>query len=145
MGARRTVARGRRGSLGAVMQAADGMASTLRLCHIAELADRESRGFDPHGIGHVTMFVVRVGSALHAYRDACPHYGDTPMAWRNDGYLNARRNRIVCHAHGAQFDIATGECLLGPCLGQSLRPIELSVNGSGDVHIRLEVKGENLS
>jgi nitrite reductase/ring-hydroxylating ferredoxin subunit len=49
------------------------------------------------------------------------------MAWRKDEYLNAARDRIVCAAHGAQFDIATGVCTLGPCLGQRLEPVVLCV------------------
>ena len=44
-----------------------------------------------------------------------------------DAYLNAARDRIVCAAHGAQFDIATGICTLGPCLGQRLQPVALDV------------------
>jgi nitrite reductase/ring-hydroxylating ferredoxin subunit len=45
---------------------------------------------------------VRRGEQLHAWRDACPHFGDTPMAWRKDAYLNGDATRIVCHAHGAR-------------------------------------------
>ena len=51
--------------------------------------------------------------------DACPHYGDTPMAWRTDAYLNAARDRIVCASHGAEFEIETGLCVTGAALGQS--------------------------
>jgi nitrite reductase/ring-hydroxylating ferredoxin subunit len=57
------------------------------------------------------------------------------MAWRKDAYLNAARDRIVCHAHGAQFDIATGACLLGPCLGQSLTPVPLHIHADGELHL----------
>jgi len=30
---------------------------------------------------------------------------------------------IQCSTHGALFNIETGECLQGPCLGQSLQAI----------------------
>jgi nitrite reductase/ring-hydroxylating ferredoxin subunit len=49
------------------------------------------------------------------------------MAWRKDAYLNADRDRIVCSAHGALFDIVTGVCILGPCIGQALQPLRLTV------------------
>lgn len=105
----------------------------IRLVHVDDLRDPGVRGFDPDGAGRDTLFVVRRGGELRAYRDACPHFGDTPMAWRKDAYLNGDGTRIVCHAHGAQFDIASGECLLGPCLGQRLTPVDIDVTSDGDI------------
>lgn len=106
----------------------------MRLCHIDELADGGSRGFDPHGEGRDTLLVVRQAGSLHAYVDSCPHHG-TPMAWRKDAYLNAAGDRIVCAAHGAQFDIASGICTLGPCLGQSLTRVPVNLTSRGEVHL----------
>ena len=105
----------------------------IRLAHIDDLADPGAQGFDPFRAGHDTLFVVRRGADVCAYRDACPHFGDTPMAWRKDAYLNGDGTRIVCSAHGAQFDIASGECLLGPCLGQRLTPVDIDVTSDGDI------------
>jgi nitrite reductase/ring-hydroxylating ferredoxin subunit len=34
--------------------------------------------------------------------------------------LSADGERVICHAHGAQFDADNGTCTGGPCLGQSL-------------------------
>ncbi|GLU33235.1 Rieske (2Fe-2S) protein [Trinickia caryophylli] len=105
----------------------------IRLARLDELADPGSRGFDPAGRGRDTLLIVRRGDDVFAYLDACPHYGNTPMAWRKDAYLNGDGTRIVCHAHGAQFDIATGVCLSGPCLGQRLTPLETTVADNGDI------------
>ncbi|WP_077035475.1 Rieske 2Fe-2S domain-containing protein [Pelomonas sp. KK5] len=107
----------------------------MRLCHLDELPDGRSRGFDPARRGQDSVLIVRRGSRLHAWLDACPHHGGTPMAWRKDEYLNAAGTAIVCHAHGAQFDIETGRCTLGPCLGQSLHAMPLRVDTSGDVYL----------
>jgi nitrite reductase/ring-hydroxylating ferredoxin subunit len=106
------------------------------LCRLDELPDGESRGFDPDGTGQDSVLLVRCGDAVHAWRDSCPHHGGTPMAWRKDAYLNAARTRIVCAAHGAQFDIETGICTLGPCLGQALQPVDVTVTTTGDITIR---------
>lgn len=106
---------------------------SIRLAHVDDLSDPGALGFDPGCAGQDTLFVVRRGESFVAYRDACPHFGDTPMAWRKDAYLNGDGTRIVCHAHGAQFDIATGECLLGPCLGRRLTPVDIEVTSSGDI------------
>jgi len=106
----------------------------MRLCHLNDLPDGASRGFDPRRSGQDTLLVVRQGRRLFAYADACPHHG-TPMAWRKDAYLNAAGDRIVCAAHGAQFEIHTGRCTLGPCLDEALVPVRLSIHENGEVHI----------
>lgn len=106
----------------------------MRLCHIDELPERDARGFDPYHTGQDSLLVVRQDMHLFAYLDACPHHG-TPMAWRRHAYLNGTRDRIVCAAHGAQFEIGTGLCTLGPCLGEHLQTVDLTVHLNGEVHI----------
>jgi nitrite reductase/ring-hydroxylating ferredoxin subunit len=106
----------------------------MRLCHLDDLPDGDSRGFDPGASGRDTMLVVRQGRNLHAWRDVCPHQG-TPMPWRRHAYLNAARDHIVCSAHGALFDIHTGQCTLGPCLGQALTPVALTLGDDGEVRL----------
>jgi nitrite reductase/ring-hydroxylating ferredoxin subunit len=105
----------------------------VTLCRLDALPDRNARGFDPLGRGTDTLFVVRLGDALHAYLDRCPHFGDTPLPWRKDAYLDAAAEAIVCAAHGARFDIATGRCVLGPCLGQTLQPVQLELTPVGEL------------
>ena len=100
----------------------------VHLCAENDLPEGQARGYAELGI-----FVLRHAGRLHAYRDACPHYGDTPLAWRRDAYLNADASRIVCAAHGAQFDPATGVCLLGPCLGQALSRVPVMVADDGRI------------
>ena len=134
MGAGRSAA-GRRRGRRTPLNTQDGVA---RLCRADELAEGEARGFDPWNDGIDTVLVVRHEGRLHGWRDACPHYGDTPLAWRKDAYLDAARTRIVCAAHGAQFDIATGVCTLGPCLGQGLRRVTLQI----DDYINIRREGE---
>lgn len=113
----------------------------MKLCHIRDVPEGSSRGFDPRGIGQDTVLVVRKGERLHAYADSCPHH-QTPMAWRKDHYLNAAGDRIVCAAHGALFDIDTGQCTLGPCLGDFLTPVPLILQADGEVHIAEETRTE---
>ncbi|MEM5317742.1 Rieske 2Fe-2S domain-containing protein [Paraburkholderia sp. JHI869] len=108
-------------------------AMPVRLARIDELPDPGARGFDPEGCGRDSLFVVRRGETVRAYRDACPHYGDTAMAWRKDAYLNGDGTRIVCHAHGAQFDIESGMCLIGPCEGKRLVRLNIDVTQEGDI------------
>ena len=105
---------------------------TVPLCYLRDLPEGSARGFDPMGEGRDTVFVVR-REGLFAYRDACPQWDGAPMAWRKDAYLGGDGQRIVCHAHGAQFDIRTGLCVAGPCVGQSLTPVPLIQTDDGEV------------
>ncbi|QIL74413.1 Rieske (2Fe-2S) protein (plasmid) [Diaphorobacter sp. HDW4B] len=106
----------------------------MRLCHVSEVHNGVSRGFDAQGVGHPTVFVVRVADQLRAWRDACPHHG-TPLPWRTDAYLDASGTHIVCAAHGALFDPLTGICTLGPCLGDALTPVPIEVHPDGSVYL----------
>jgi len=109
----------------------------VALCELADLPSGGARGFDPEGQGRDTLFVVRRGDALWAYRNDCPHWPGSPMAWRKDAYLDAHGTHIACHSHGARFDIETGLCIAGPCAGQSLDPLELYVDEAGTVLVEI--------
>jgi nitrite reductase/ring-hydroxylating ferredoxin subunit len=109
------------------------MDNTTYLCHLDDIPDREARGFDPTGVGRDTLFIVRQGGEIYGWHDKCPHEGDTPLPWRRHGYLNKKQSRIVCFAHGAQFEITSGKCILGPCLGQQLEPLRVVVGRRGEV------------
>ncbi|SEB15986.1 Ferredoxin subunit of nitrite reductase or a ring-hydroxylating dioxygenase [Variovorax sp. YR216] len=113
------------------------METVLRLCMADELPEGTSRGFDPMGTGRDTMFLVK-RDGLHAWKNECPHWANTSMAWRKDAFLNADGTRIVCAAHGAQFDIATGVCTLGPCIGQTLKRVSLIDLDDGAVAVARE-------
>jgi nitrite reductase/ring-hydroxylating ferredoxin subunit len=115
----------------------------VSLCRLDDLADGEARGFDPSRRGCDTLFIVRRGARLHAWRDVCPHEG-TPMAWRKNAYLNADRSRIVCSAHGAQFNIESGVCTLGPCVGQSLTAVSITLDADGTITAWLDDLTDNL-
>lgn len=115
--------------------------NVIELCRLDEIPDRTATGFDPFDEGRDALFVVRRGDSLKAYRNRCPHQGAS-LPWRKNAYLNGDRTRIVCHAHGAQFDIDSGECVLGPALGRSLEPVEISVTRRGTVQALIKKKGE---
>ncbi len=117
------------------------MMKRIRLCHLDDLADGDAKGFDPYQQGHDSIFVIRQGKQLYGYRNACPHrgYEGTSMAWRKDRFLNKAGSRIVCGAHGAQFDIQSGECLMGPCPGQSLETVSLLLTPQGELYLNIDL------
>lgn len=111
------------------------MTAPVLLCHVDDIAEGRARGFDPAGEGRDTLFVVAHAGALHAWRDECPHVAGAPMAWRKDAYMSADGSRIVCHAHGARFLPDSGECVQGPCLGQSLARVPVLIGAGGEVYV----------
>lgn len=105
-------------------------ARTVELCHVHDVADGESLGLDPFGEGRDALFIVRRGHRVRVYRNACPHQGST-LPWRKNEFLKGDGTKIVCHAHGAEFDIASGRCTLGPALGLSLDAVEIEIGRDG--------------
>ncbi|WP_434765940.1 Rieske (2Fe-2S) protein [Pseudomonas triticicola] len=93
------------------------------LCRLDDLLEGQARGFDPLQQGRDSLFALRHGGQVRIYRNRCPHL-DVRMEYRKDRFLSADGQLIVCYAHGAQFLPSTGECVYGPCLGQSLEALE---------------------
>ena len=50
-----------------------------------------------------------------------------PLDWVPDRFLSADGSRIVCATHGAEFRIADGACLQGPCFGDALEQVLIQV------------------
>ena len=96
------------------------------LCRVDEIVDGTARGFAFAGAPRDTMFVVRSGDTVRAWLNACPHVDGAPLAWRKNAYLSADGQAIVCYGHGALFDLETGVCTQGACLGQRLTPVSIA-------------------
>ena len=99
------------------------------LCRLAEIPDPGSKGFDwREGDNLRSVFVVRAGATVRAYENACPHTGG-PLDWLPDQFLTAEKDMILCATHGALFRIEDGHCLSGPCIGERLKALPVSVEG----------------
>lgn len=91
----------------------------VALCRLDELGEGQARGFDPQGEGADALFALRHRGQVRLYRNRCPHL-QVPLEYRKDRFLSADGQWVVCYAHGARFRPHDGECVYGPCLGQSL-------------------------
>jgi nitrite reductase/ring-hydroxylating ferredoxin subunit len=96
------------------------------LCRLEEIPDGGAKGFGPAPGGFTGLFAVRRGGEVRIYVNACPHLG-VPLDWTPDRFLSADGQRIVCATHGAEFRIADGLCLRGPCLGERLEAVMIEV------------------
>ncbi|TGN98681.1 Rieske (2Fe-2S) protein [Burkholderia sp. USMB20] len=105
----------------------------VRLCAVGDIPVVGARGFDLRGSGADDVFLVRMHDAVHGYRNSCPHWPGATLPWRKDAYLDATGSAIVCHGHGARFDIATGRCITGPCIGRQLTAIPVKITRDDSV------------
>lgn len=104
-----------------------------RLCRIDEIPDGEGVGFslgqeeaDRLANGHLEVFVVRRGNLVFGYANSCPHLS-SPLDWIENQFMTPDRTHIMCATHGAQFRIEDGHCVTGPCDGDALTPLSVSV------------------
>lgn len=111
------------------------------LCRLDEIADGGARGFAAANAGRDTMFVVRHGNGVQGWLNSCPHVDGAPLAWRKDAYLSADGQAIVCYGHGAVFDMSTGLCTKGPCIGQGLESVPVECDGDGLLWAIAELPG----
>jgi len=109
----------------------------LTLCAFDELDDPGTRGFeiDVGGTQPLRVFVVRRGEVLACYRNRCPHTG-APLEWLPDQFFDLDNSFIQCAIHGALFRPEDGYCLRGPCVGQSLEPMDVVLD-DGQLILRL--------
>ncbi|HXQ63774.1 MAG TPA: Rieske 2Fe-2S domain-containing protein [Steroidobacteraceae bacterium] len=99
------------------------------VCALADLADPGSRAFTiGRGDWPLRGFVVRRGSAVHAYVNCCPH-ADHPLNLRPHEFLSPDGSLVLCNSHGALFEITTGLCVAGPCAGARLQRVPVEVTG----------------
>ncbi|HAI59504.1 MAG TPA: ferredoxin [Xanthomonadaceae bacterium] len=80
------------------------------------------------GSNAIEVLALRRGEALRVWQNACPHAG------RRLDYAPGRflmqDGRLVCAAHGAQFELEGGRCIDGPGRGGGLAVLEVRPCGA---------------
>jgi nitrite reductase/ring-hydroxylating ferredoxin subunit len=103
------------------------------LCALEDIPDGDARGFRPSAHLEDRLFAVRRGHAVHVYLNSCPHNW-RPLDWAQDKFLATRGGDIVCFAHGAHFDVASGICTAGVCAGDRLIKVPVQIR-DGQVYV----------
>ncbi len=105
------------------------------LCRLDDIEDGQAKGFTlGEGLEAREIFVVREGARVFGYVNSCPHLG-TPLDWQGDRFISLDSGLIMCATHGALFEIESGSCVDGPCVGQNLEPAPVVVDGDGRVRL----------
>lgn len=110
------------------------MADAPVVCAVADVPTDSSLVFSmTDGDGDsVEALLVRVGERVVCWENHCQHWTVTPLD-RGDG-ARRRGDHLVCGRHGATFDCDTGRCVAGPCEGETLDPVDVTV---ADGQVRL--------
>ncbi|MGY0219803.1 Rieske (2Fe-2S) protein [Endozoicomonadaceae bacterium StTr2] len=95
----------------------------IQLCQSSDIQDPGAKGFSDD---NYNILVVHKDGQFYGYRNSCPHIG-VPLEWMPDEFLDKEQRLIMCANHGAEFLIETGECIAGPCSGQSLTAVPVEV------------------
>lgn len=76
---------------------------------LAALPDRVLARLEPAGQEAPPLCVVKLGGAVYALADSCPHRG-VPLS---EGCIAGRT--VECRRHGLRFDVRTGKSPTGLC------------------------------
>lgn len=102
---------------------------TKRLCALADLADPGSLAVNMEQSGLPwDLCVVRKNDQVFAYINHCPHAG-SPLDWVPGEFLSVDKAHIQCATHHALFEIESGKCVNGPCVGDRLKPVDIEIVG----------------
>ena len=102
------------------------MKNRLFICNIDTLSESTSRGFSVQlECKTVEGFVVQKDGQFFAYRNICPHTG-APLDWVEHQFLDLDGALIQCAVHDARFMIEDGQCIAGPCVGESLQKLDIT-------------------
>lgn len=106
------------------------MENLVFICDLERLSDPGAYGFSLDcGGNQVEGFVVCRDGECFAYRNSCPHTG-SPLDWVDHQFLDIEGALIQCAVHDARFLIDTGECVFGPCPGESLESLPIRIEGN---------------
>jgi nitrite reductase/ring-hydroxylating ferredoxin subunit len=100
---------------------------THPLCKLEEMPVASAREVTlPTASGMRYLVLFRATDGVRAYLNCCPHQGRS-LSYAPDQFLFDNDGRLVCPHHGACFDLDSGHCVSGPCLGASLTPVATRV------------------
>lgn len=95
------------------------------LCNNDELIEYKGRNFTLETEqGPVDLIALRLPDMVVAYKNRCPHLG-IPLNWQPDDFLSIEETHIQCSTHGALFTMERGDCIAGPCSGDTLDAVKV--------------------
>jgi nitrite reductase/ring-hydroxylating ferredoxin subunit len=101
------------------------------LCRVEELADPGTRNVVlGEGEDELDIIIVQTNGTRHAYVNCCPHQF-IPLETFPNHFFTEDKKFFLCSGHGARFELATGVCVSGPCLGMALDRLQIKEQEGG--------------
>lgn len=95
------------------------------LCAIDELEVGAAREFSFRSDQNIyDIFIQRSTDNIYAYVNVCPHAG-TPLNMDEGRFMEKTGVYLMCHTHGALFQLKDGLCVAGPCNGSKLQKVDI--------------------
>lgn len=108
------------------------------LCSVHSLTDGEPMMLElDTGGGPAKPFrllLLRSGPQVTAFVNRCAHFG-VPLAAKQAQLIFKPHTSITCNVHYARYRWADGVCESGECEGESLMPVPLQQDASGQLRI----------
>ncbi len=76
----------------------------------------------------VEAMLLNFEGKLYAYFNRCRHIG-IALDWLDNQFFSRDKRYLICANHGAIYEPRTGECVWGPCAGESLYRVQLEIEG----------------
>lgn len=93
------------------------------ICGTLDFQSTEAREFQVEG---TSLILVHWCGAWYAYKNNCPH-ANWPLNIQPDVFFDTDQQFLQCSNHMALFDVVTGECKAGPCVGDRLTEVPLEI------------------
>ena len=107
----------------------------------SEILQESEKGFRfglPELGERVTGFAIRYQQKVYAYVNQCAHV-PVELDWNEGDFFNTSKDFLICATHGAEYRPKDGYCVIGPCQGKRLKPIEV-LERENQIFIHIESK-----
>ncbi len=109
------------------------MKTLCTVTHFEQFAEPQSTHNDHQAPNSQTLgvsidnehyIVVKQAQVFTAFINRCPHL-NIPLEWQAHHFLDADTELLRCSTHGALFMPSSGECVSGPCAGDTLQQVSI--------------------
>lgn len=98
----------------------------VRLCALSEIGESGKELCIQGDAGPDWLMLFLREGEVTAWRNVCPHQGRA-LNWAPDKFLFSDAGHLICSHHGATFELPSGHCLSGPCMGARLTQVPIRV------------------
>jgi nitrite reductase/ring-hydroxylating ferredoxin subunit len=98
-----------------------------RIASLAELNAKKAIkfGYRQEGIPREGFVAIFKGQVV-AYENVCRHI-PISLDYGDGRFFDPEEGHFICQTHGATYEPLSGECIAGPCVGASLKPLQIEV------------------